>query len=491
MTPTPPTPKPLAKVKRLAAEFGVHAATAAVCRGHSAPGAFLADLVLARPALVLALGPRGGGKSYLSALATHVDSLRYPGHGTRILGGSLAQSQQIYNALKDFDKAQPGDVLLTKTAASYVTGSDVSILAASSTSVRGPHIPTLRLDEIDEIDPEIRESAVGMCMAKGGVSASISMTSTWHRIGGPMSELIERGRAGEFPFHTFCAFEVLERCPDGRSGPNLEHCPACPLVKWCHDTDDGVPKAKRSDGHYAIDSLIQKVKSVSLRVFEADYLCLGPKADGLWFPQFDEGRHVSEQAEFDPHLETHLAVDSGVFTGAVFYQLRPCPHGGPNRVLVFADYLAEGLSAEQNARALLSVAETHCRGIIHRRYTDPAGGSRNPIGPTVLAEFERAGLPLEGWPRSGVADGLSAIESALLSADGSQRLWVHPRCRHLVNAFRGYRRARRAGQWMDYPEDPQHPHEDLMDSLRGGFVADGQNRPLTYGPDPFGEDTRW
>jgi hypothetical protein len=46
-------------------------------------------------------------------------------------------------------------------------------------------------------------------------------------------------------------------------------------------------------------------------------------------------------------------------------------------------------------------------------------------------------------------------------------LKIHPRCKHTLNAFQSYVRARRANQWMDYPEDPQHPFEDMIDSIRG------------------------
>ena len=42
---------------------------------------------------------------------------------------------------------------------------------------------------------------------------------------------------------------------------------------------------------------------------------------------------------------------------------------------------------------------------------------------------------------------------------------IHPRCRRLILAMQCYARARRANQWMDYAEDPQHPHEDLIDPL--------------------------
>jgi crotonobetainyl-CoA:carnitine CoA-transferase CaiB-like acyl-CoA transferase len=46
---------------------------------------------------------------------------------------------------------------------------------------------------------------------------------------------------------------------------------------------------------------------------------------------------------------------------------------------------------------------------------------------------------------------------------------IHPDCQSLVTALANYRRKKRAGQWCDEPEDPQHPHEDLVDALRGGL----------------------
>jgi hypothetical protein len=352
-----------------AAYLGVKVADAPVCRGHADPLTFLTAWAFDRPAVSLVLGPRGGGKSYLSALATHLDSSQYDQHGTRILGGSLSQSAQIYEALREFDGRlghRSPVRAITATRATYLTGSDVSILAASPTSVRGPHVPTLRLDEVDEIDDDIRDASLGMCMERRGVPAMVSMTSTWHRLGGPMSKLMERGQAGEFPCYEFCAFEVLERCPEERSGPNLERCPECPLVQWCHADlgETGRPKAKRSNGHYAIESLIQKVRTVSLRVFLADYLCQGPKADGVWFTRFDAQQHVTEAAEYDPHLPVHVAVDGGVTTGAVLFQVREA--GGGHHVNVFGDHLEEGVTAFTNARAIVALPSLEGRQLVRQ-----------------------------------------------------------------------------------------------------------------------------
>ncbi|MGC8642198.1 MAG: hypothetical protein ACP5XB_20230, partial [Isosphaeraceae bacterium] len=382
---------------------------------------------------------------------------------------------------------------LQKTEALYDNGSRVAILAASPTSVRGPHVPSLKLDEVDEIPEDIRDAALGMAMEVRGNRSSVLMTSTWHRLGGPMSSLIDRGKSGEFPVFTYCAFEVLERCPAERSGAHLEKCPECPLQPWCHEDRDADPlsrpKAKRGNGHYAIDSLIQKVKGVSPRVFASDYLCQGPRAQGIWFTHYDESANVTTDAEFDPSYPVHIAIDSGVFTGAVFLQVKPMSRGnGTNsregqRVNVFADYLAENQTAEACALAINEKARELCGSARRTISTDSAGGARNPVGPTVIAEYQRCGLTGQGgilqWPKypGCVNDGLGLIENLIRSADGTVRLTIHPRCKNLEAALRCYRRARRAGQWMDYPADPQHPHEDLIDALRGGLKLVIVDRP--------------
>ncbi len=467
---------------------GVRIPRASVCAGHASPFDLFARQVLERPSLALWHGPRGSGKSFLSAIDTHLASRFNPRHGTRILGGSLSQSRQIYTALEEVVRDGRGCLggdggtleSLLKTEARYRNGSTIEMLAASPTSVRGPHVASLKLDEVDEIEPEIRDAAMGMCMEKHGCKASILMTSTWHRVAGPMAELMERGRAGDFPVGTYCVFEVLERCPEERSGPNLEKCPECPLVRWCHADRDahpsGLPKAKRSNGHYTIDSLIQKVKVVSARVFASDYLCLSPKASGVWFTMFDEQVHVTPTAEFHPHFPVHISVDSGVYTGAVWFQLRPRSDGRGVRVTVFADYLSEGLTAETCATQIHRQSETFCGiGWNHRARvsTDPAGKARTAIGPTVRGEYLRVGLKgrneLESWPDGKKSDGLLLLEALLRSADGTVSLTIHPRCRRLVLALQCYARAKRGSQWMDYAEDPQHPHEDLIDPLAGGL----------------------
>jgi hypothetical protein len=488
-------PKTAKQLRRWIRDYtGIEIPDKAVCPDHQSPWECFEAIHLKRPSVALILGSRGSGKSFLSALDTHLTSRWDPDHGTRILGGSKAQSVQIYHALRDIalrhEGKKGGDsdsiAKLLKDGATYENGSEVEILAASSTSVRGPHVPSLKLDEVDEMDTDIRESAMGMCLGRKAdkkknrakVDASVIMTSTCHRVHGPMAKLIEKAEAGAFPLYTMCVFEVLESCPEERSGPGpgpaYPKCPECPIKQYCLDVPEGVqPKAKRSNGHYPIDSLLQKLKMTSTRVFEADYLCKLSSSEAAWFPNFQLDTHVSEDAEFVPNLDVHLAVDTGVFTGAVFFQVisKQMGHGLVDQVRVFADYLSEGKSAEANARAIRDLAVTRCNGRLQKSTTDPAGNSRNAIGLTVLAEYARSGLILNAWPLGKVADGLALLDSFVTPSVGPSQLQVHPRCVSLIQAMQCYRRAKRGGQWLDRPDDPQHPYEDLVDALRGGLLA--------------------
>lgn len=190
--------------------------------------------------------------------------------------------------------------------------------------------------------------------------------------------------------------------------------------------------------------------------------------EGAWFGDlFDAAKHVTGKAEYDPEKRVWLAVDPGVFTGAVLLQI-----DGRN-VNVFADYLSENLSARANAERLIALAADRCDGRIDTAIADPASKSRTAVGPTVLAEYADAGLPLRLWqsPPNCVSQGLELIGSLLCPVGPKPHLTIHPRCKHLIDAFGGYMRAKRGGQWADFPEDPQHPHEDVMDAMRGVLFA--------------------
>jgi hypothetical protein len=191
--------------------------------------------------------------------------------------------------------------------------------------------------------------------------------------------------------------------------------------------------------------------------------------EGAWFTTFDPARHVTVEAEFDPRLAVHLAIDCGVsrHVGAVWFQVRPLD-AIRNRVSVFGDLHREGLYSEAAAKAVWARSgELPSMGRLETVRLDPASTARTGIGPAAYGEFERVFGPrvLGRWPTHRVNDGHDQLETLL----DSGCLVMHPRCGLLKAAFQNYARASRGGEWLDAPADPQHPHEDLIDALRGGI----------------------
>lgn len=216
-------------------------------------------------------------------------------------------------------------------------------------------------------------------------------------------------------------------------------------------------------------------------------------AEGVWFPHFDPAKHVSEAAAYDPALPVRVAIDCGVsrHTGAVFFQVRD--DKGRRIVTVFGDYHAEDLYSAANAEAIkakvveLTATPQMPAGRIDLVRLDPASSARTGVGPSAFGEYvEVFGKRLVGfWPQHLVADGLDQIDVLLGGEAREPEILIHPDCTHLKSAFQSYKRAERAGEYLNHPEDPQHPAEDLMDSLRGG-VRDAMPAGRVRPPKPAG-----
>lgn len=198
-------------------------------------------------------------------------------------------------------------------------------------------------------------------------------------------------------------------------------------------------------------------------------LGLWAAGEGAWFASFDPDAHVSALAEYDPSAKVHLAIDhNGLHRAAVWFQVRPGDDGLGPRITVLGDWYEERpeVDAHACARSILERGRQLCDGRADTVVADPAGKQRTGLNTTVDREYERAGLRTTFWPvyPGSVVTGLNLVESFL------GRLVVHPRAEGLIAALINYRRRRVRDQWVDDPEDPQHPHEDFIDALRGGLM---------------------
>lgn len=193
--------------------------------------------------------------------------------------------------------------------------------------------------------------------------------------------------------------------------------------------------------------------------------------EAVWFTSFDRAKHIQDRAEYVPGTPVHLAIDAGTskVTGAVWFQ---CHQVDKNRrcVTVFADACITGCySLEAAERIQQRSIELPCNGIVDTVRIDPASGQQTSIGMAAYNAYlsvfgERVTAK---WPQHRVVDGLDFLELML----DRELLFLHPRCTNLIDSFVNYRRKEVAGIVVNYPHDPQPPHEDMMDALRGGIRA--------------------
>ena len=473
------------------------------------PFDYLCDGFFGRSGDCVVWANRGGGKTMLGAAATLLDLVFRPGVQVRVLGGSLAQSEKMYEHLRSLlDRPVfrgGGGVLAGEPTSRRVVlanGSRVELLAGSQRSVRGTRVHILRCDEVEEMDPAVWEAAqlvtrTGVC---GGeiVHGRIEALSTMHRVGGLMAGLTEEvfGGAGhggdESPspgggeshrrLYRWNALDVVARCPEAMP------CEGCAL--W----DDCGGRAKRAAGFVPVADLLRSRGRVSDGVWDAEMMCRRPTTKDCVYHQFDREKHVLGVG--DPRLrvtQTRLGGDSetdegetsGYWVGGMDFGLR----GETTLVWAWADGLGpearlvvmgEYAEKERTVAANLAQMEALAEGLglptpagLDWLAADPAGEQRNgQTGQTNMAVLRAAGCRVKA-PRASLAVGIEHVRRRL----DRGLLVLHPRCVKLAAALAAYH------------FDPRHPHSEqpvkdgpdhLCDALRYLVLAqDAQGGGVT------------
>jgi len=432
----------------------------AICPHHRAPFDYLVTSFFEPSRDQLVWAPRGGGKTRLGAIATLLDLVHKPGCSVRILGGSLDQSLRMWEHLLPDLERLAGDMLEGKRAARRVllsTGSCAAVLTQSQRAVRGLHVNKLRCDEVELFDPKVWEAAqlaVRTSRDTNNVimAGAIEAVSTLHVPGGLMQRLVDSAAQTGKQVVRWCLMEVLEHCPDTRD------CTTCPLWDDCA----GIAKT-RCDGFFSIDDAIAMKQRVSQETWDAEMLCRRPSVQGCVFPSFDLHLHVRDAldpSEIAPvrssasgEADVHLALDFGFANP--FVCLWIAEQGNVMHVI------DEYVQSQQTIDA--HVTEIQARPWkSHRIACDPAGSGRSDQTAKSNVDHLRSRGYVVKYRSSRIVEGIEAIRAALRPASGPPRLFIHPRCRHLIVALQSYRYPTGAGE---IPlKDGRHDH--LIDALR-------------------------
>lgn len=445
---------------------------------------------------------RGGGKTFLGAVATMLDLVFKPGIQVRILGGSLEQSGRMYahlRALFEHDALRPLlDGKPTEKRIRLTSGSCAEILAQSQTAVRGTRVQKVRCDEVELFDREIWAAAqlTTRSMRLRGpwgpwVRGTIEAASTMHRPFGLMWDIVgdarppEEGPEPHAPRRGRVLFrwgliDSLERC-----GPEFR-CDACALAEEC--AGRAKSPERQAGGHLPIaDALAMKTR-VDTQTWLAEMLCLRPRRSHCVLPEFDPEIHCYGNPDDPPRpadgagAGSPLAPDGEIVCGMDIGVRAPtvilwASRGDDGVLRIFDEHAREGARlADHIAQITAGDGRSGARGWPAPRWIapDPAVRARSAQSGRSDAQIMReAGLSIR--TRSMLrAEGLRLVRTRLDPAAGPPRLLVHRRCRRLIESLSRYH----------YPEDRPESlepvkdgHDHAVDALR--YLVVNLDRPYT------------
>jgi len=402
----------------------------AIVEGHTAPFAYLVHAFfehhLPRDCVVWA--NRGGGKTQLGAIATLLDMLFKPGIQIRILGGSFEQSDKMYRYLRQMIESDTFidlvDGNVTGRAFQLQNGSRVEVLSQSQRAVRGQRIHKLRCDEVELFDPDVWEAA--QLVTRSGwcgdtfVRASIETLSTMHRPYGLMQQLVQQATSANRRVFRWSVLDTLSRCEPQRP------CETCSLWNDCQG------RAKSARGFIDIDDAIQQQTRIGVGTWRSEMLCAQPSRDHQVYPEFDRDTHV---AAFDVDDDT-----PGLWLGGMDFGYRDptvllWAHRDEHDVLRICDEL---VLKTHTTEAVIQAATQRRWPRPKWLAADPAGHQRNDqTGLSAIQVWRRAGWSVRTRGTT-IEAGVLAVRRRLLAADGRIRLFVHPRCAHLIEALTMY-----------------------------------------------------
>lgn len=400
---------------------------------HVSPMQFVSDALLDRVRDYIVWANRGGSKSYLSGLITWTKSSFTPNLETVILGGSLEQSEKAYNAMTSFwdiTNLQPAYLFdaPNQRTTEWRNKSRVHILCASTRSTRGPHPQSLIMDEIDEMDEEVYNSALSQPQSKYGIPASLGKLSTNHYSGGVMDKALAKAQESNTRVYKWCVWECLQSCRD-------YSCSTCKLTAYCPGQH-----MKDADGYYRLEDFISKLYHLSLTTLQLEWLCIKIGRDDLIYGQFDLELHSSLNLPgYAESLPVLLSIDWG---GTSPFSVGAWQKFDFGWVRIDEVYMGNTTNSKVLSECKLKPWWSHV-----------VGGVADPSRVDLIGEWAQEGIRLMP-ANNAVQPGIDATRNAMRPLIGAPLFFVNRRCQAWINEVLGYReKGGRPVKEMDHAMD--------------------------------------
>jgi hypothetical protein len=250
---------------------------------HTAPFKAFADAYFNRGGTItLWHGSRGlSGKSFMLGILGLTKAFLL-GADTNVLGGSLSQSQNLHIHMRNALDSENSPRYMVDTESAFLikltNKAHIRPLTASQKTVRGPHPPFLILDEIDEMDIDILDAALGQPMPQKNYLGEILqpytvMCSTWQNPEGTFTEVRRRFEERGLPIIQWC-YQCSANPIDGWltqetiDNKKLE----IPAEMWRTEYELGEPSiGNRAFNPDAVDRMFDKAPEPLYEKVEKDY----------------------------------------------------------------------------------------------------------------------------------------------------------------------------------------------------------------------------
>lgn len=233
------------------------------------------------------LGPRGGGKTKLTA-AIELVAYRWFGYSWQNIGGSLEQAARCYSYIAGAHvDSQHLASFTTQTHARETrsrNGGTIGVNAASQTSVRGPHPvgPSggggITLDEAALIPDDICDAAKGQ-LTTANPSALVQLSTMGEQQAGRFWELLQDPKKFGYRLERFDIFDVAARC-------SYDCATTCPVKEhFAQDYYEGPVDARQLvhkaycggrahdvDGWVSVDEIAQQFREGDRASFERELM---------------------------------------------------------------------------------------------------------------------------------------------------------------------------------------------------------------------------
>jgi len=421
---------------------------------HSSVFRIFSDIILGKVLDTIVWGSRSGSKTYLlGGLDTWYKSASRPQYETKILGGSEGQSILSYDAIKQFQYlSDPENIIikrLLRTKADFYNRAKVSILRASTKSVRGPHPQCLKLDEVDEIDEVVFNDALSQPLSKYGYPSSLIMFSTNHNIGGQMDRAIEKAKENNYPIYRYCVWETLESCRD-------YNCSTCKLSSICPGK-----QMKEADGYYKIADFIKMLHRLDFGSLSRDWLCIKVGVgDTVYEQEWDEDIHLCA-VDLRMDQPVVLSLDFGgvdPFSLGVWQRSPGGKEFGPDSwIRVTELYMTSEKESSTNSNFIAKAKAAPWASLVREIIPD---NSRPDLIQEWRVAFPKAKFTVVD--KGTIDAGIEIVKSALRPVLGPPKFYVNRICLHTRREVQMYKVKN---------EKPVDKHNHTWDEIRYFAIA--------------------